>query len=53
MYKFLYINEATGQENVCHTSYETTLSDLMQDIKFFLLGCGYHPNTVDEYFDQE
>ena len=62
MFKFIKeTNEGvTGHVRQPHTKIEVTVNDqhaslgvIIEEFKTFLLGCGYHPNCIDQYLDVE
>lgn len=37
---------------ITFTGHAETLPEIMQDIRQWLLGSGFHPNTVNEYIEE-
>ena len=53
MYRFIKYDTRTEEELVRFTSREVEMSRILEVFKYFLIGCGFHPNTVEEYLNQE
>lgn len=40
------------QEVVCRFPAHRAIDDIMSEFKQFLLACGYHPDSVDGFFEE-
>ena len=54
MYKFIKMKDLTNQFDIAEISMSVdalTTDDIVTEFKYFLLGCGFHPNSIKSSFE--